>query len=173
MKAHISHSVLDPSVPVHSSVVFDRFESVSLFCLQELVSHLKPSGSPYDALPPRFFKEVFLTIAPFVQSIVNSSFSSGVVPVNLKHAVIQPLLKKPALDPDIIANYRLISKRPFISKILEKPDYKQLMSFLEEHSILEVFQSGFKALHSTETDVFLVTDSGDCYYRAFRFNGCL
>lgn len=29
-----------------------------------------------------------------------------------------------------------------ISKILEKVVYKQLMSFLEEHGILEVFQSG-------------------------------
>lgn len=169
VKAQTSQSVLDPSTPVPSSAVFDRFEPVSLLCLQELVAHMKPSGSPYDALPPRFFKEVFLTIASAVQSIVNSSLSSGVVPVNLKHAVIQPLLKKPALDPDIIANYRPISKLPFISKILEKVVYKQLMSFLEEHGILEVFQSGFKALHSTESallrvfnDVFLANDSGDC-----------
>uniref|UniRef100_A0A671UFZ1 Reverse transcriptase domain-containing protein n=1 Tax=Sparus aurata TaxID=8175 RepID=A0A671UFZ1_SPAAU len=44
-----------------------------------------------------------------------------------------------------------------------------LMAFLEEHIILEVFQSGFKTLHSTESallrvfnDIFLATDSGDC-----------
>ena len=47
--------------------------------------------------------------------------------------------------------------------------HSQLMTFLEEHSILEVFQSGFNTLHSTELalltvfdDIFLVTDSGDC-----------
>ena len=40
---------------------------------------------------------------------------------------------------------------------------------MEEHIILEVFQSGFKTLHSTESalfrvfnDVFLATDSGYC-----------
>ncbi len=43
------------------------------------------------------------------------------------------------------------------------------MFFLEEHKILEVFQSGFKTLHSTESAllrvfnyIFLATDSGDC-----------
>ena len=43
------------------------------------------------------------------------------------------------------------------------------MAFLEEHNILEVFQSGFKTLHSTESallrafnNMFLATDSVDC-----------
>ena len=43
------------------------------------------------------------------------------------------------------------------------------MAFLKQHSILEVFQSGFKSLHSSESallrvfnDIFLATDSDDC-----------
>uniref|UniRef100_A0A3Q2ZS88 Reverse transcriptase domain-containing protein n=1 Tax=Kryptolebias marmoratus TaxID=37003 RepID=A0A3Q2ZS88_KRYMA len=43
------------------------------------------------------------------------------------------------------------------------------MAYLIEHNILEVFQSGFKSFHSTESallkvfnDIFLATDSGDC-----------
>ncbi|MBN3306707.1 RCL1 protein, partial [Amia calva] len=43
------------------------------------------------------------------------------------------------------------------------------MAFLTDHNILEVFQSGFKTLHSTESalfkvfnNIFLATDSGDC-----------
>ena len=43
------------------------------------------------------------------------------------------------------------------------------MSFVEEHNILEVFQSGFKSLHSTKSAllrvfnyIFSTTDSGDC-----------
>jgi len=42
------------------------------------------------------------------------------------------------------------------------------MSFLEAHGTLDIFQSGFKAFHSTESallkvlnDRFLMTDSGD------------
>lgn len=100
---------------------------------------------------------------------MNSSLSSGVVPAHFKHAVVQPLIKKPGLDPAVMSNFRPISKLPFLSKILEKLVYSQLLDFLNEHNILEVFQSGFKALHSTESallrvlnDIFLATDTGDC-----------
>lgn len=53
-----------------------------------------------------------------------------------------------------------------MSKILEKVVYAQLMSFLDD--LLEVFQSGFKTLHSTESallrgfnDILLANDSGE------------
>ncbi len=43
------------------------------------------------------------------------------------------------------------------------------MAYLKDHNILEVFQSGFKTLHSTESallkvfnDILLATDAGDC-----------
>jgi hypothetical protein len=141
---------------------------VTLSFVQDIVDHLKPSGTPSDAIPPKLFKEVFPTIGPSVTAVINSSLSSGVVPGHFKHAVVQPVIKKHGLDPAIFMNFRPISKLPFISKILEKIVYSQLMAFLEEHNILEVFQSGFKSLHSTESallrvfnDVFLATDSGD------------
>ena len=48
------------------------------------------------------------------------------------------------------------------------------MAFLEEHNTLEVFQSCFKTLHSSESallrvfnDIFLATDSGDCVVLGF------
>ena len=46
-------------------------------------------------------------------------------------------------------------------------NYSQLFDFFNDHNILEIFQSGFKTLHSTESallrvfnDIFLATDSG-------------
>ena len=69
----------------------------------------------------------------------------------------------------MLTNFRPISKVPFQSKILENIVYCQLMDFLNEFNILEIFQSGFKTLHSTESallrvfnDIFLATDSGQC-----------
>lgn len=89
------------------------------------------------------------------------------VPEHFKHAVVQPLIKKPGLDPANISNFRPICKPSFLSKVLEKIVYSQLMDFLNQQKVLEIFQSGFKRLHSTESallrvfnDVFLATDSG-------------
>lgn len=78
----------DPSVSVLCSVVFDKFEPVTLLALYYIFGHLKPSGSPIDDVPPRFVKEVFSTLGPPVLEIVNNRLLSDVVPENLKHAVV-------------------------------------------------------------------------------------
>ncbi len=108
------------------------------------------------------------TIGPNFQIIMNSSLTSGVVPANFKHAVVKPLIKKPILDTSVLSNFRPISQLQFFSKILEKVVLLQLQSFLDTHGILEVFQTDFKVLHSTESallkvfnNLLLASDSGD------------
>lgn len=90
------------------------------------------------------------------------------MPTFCKKAVIEPLIKKAGLDSTNVSNYRPISKLPFLSKILGKCVFMQLQVFLEAHGTLDIFQSGFKAFHSTESALlkvfnvlFLMTDSGD------------
>uniref|UniRef100_A0A3Q3BY54 Reverse transcriptase domain-containing protein n=1 Tax=Haplochromis burtoni TaxID=8153 RepID=A0A3Q3BY54_HAPBU len=68
----------------------------------------------------------------------------------------------------VLANYRPISKLPLLSKVLEKIVFSQLKDFLDDNGIFEVFQSGFKTLHSTESallrvfnDILLACDSGN------------
>ncbi|XP_013871818.1 RNA-directed DNA polymerase from mobile element jockey [Austrofundulus limnaeus] len=168
IRASILRPDSDPSVCKPCSVVFNQFEPVSLSLLEDMVAQIKPSGSPCDALPPHFLKEVFPCFRHLVLALFNSSLLSGVVPTNFKHAVVHPLLKKTGLDPTVLGNYRPISKLPLLSKVLEKIVYVQLKSFLDEHNIMDVFQSGFKSLHSTETallrvynDILLACDSGD------------
>ena len=104
LRALVSPPAIDPSVLVPCAAKMDTFEPVTLLFVQDIVKHLKPSGSPADIVPSRLFKEVFQTVGPSLLEIINSSLSSGVVPKNFKHAVVQPLLKKPGLDPTVLTN---------------------------------------------------------------------
>ncbi len=77
------------------------------------------------------------------------------------------ILLRSNLDSTELSNFRPISKLPFLSKVLEKVVVIQLQTFLRNNSVLEVFQSGFRALHSTESallkvhnDILLTLDSG-------------
>ena len=168
IRAQISPPASDPSIVVTCTSIFNHFNPLSLLELSELVNQLKISSCPTDVIPTHLFKEVWETIGPSVLQIINSSLASGVVPLYFKKAVVTPLIKKTNLDTSILANYRPISKLPFISKILEKTVLVQLQSFLHLHNILDVFQSGFKAFHSTESallrvlnDILWTTDQGD------------
>uniref|UniRef100_A0A8C6LFW3 Reverse transcriptase domain-containing protein n=1 Tax=Nothobranchius furzeri TaxID=105023 RepID=A0A8C6LFW3_NOTFU len=130
---------------------------------------MKSSGSPDDILPPHLLKEVFPAIGRYILHFINTSLASCVAPPGFKHAVVQPLLKKPGLDTLAPSNCHPISKLPFLAKILERVVYDQQSTHLAAHNVMDVFQSGFRPLHSTESsllrvfnDIFMVTASGSC-----------
>ena len=78
------------------------------------------------------------------------------MPTELKQAVIRPLLKKLSLDYQEFKNFRTISNLTFLSKVIEKVVALQLVDYIDNNGLCEVFQSAYRAHHSTETALLRV-----------------
>ena len=77
---------------------------------------------------------------PTITNISNTPLTTGIVPRDLKTAVVKPLLKKPSLEKNLLKNFRPVSNLPFLSKILKKVVLHKLLSHLQEN-LSNPFQS--------------------------------
>ena len=78
--------------------------------------------------------------------------------MELKKAIISPLLKSQNLDPNTLANHRPISYLSFLSKVLEKVIAGQLNEHLAINNIHDTFHSAYRLVFSTETVLIRITD---------------
>jgi len=113
-------------------------------------------GGQHDDISTQVMKIAIPYIAPQLCDVINSSFSLGIVPDQMKIAKVYPLFKSG--DRSLVINYRPISILPAFSKIIEKLVYKRLMSYLCDHNILYQYQFGFRPNHDTSLAVMEMVD---------------
>ena len=114
-------------------------------------------------------KDCLDELVPVITRIVNLSLENGVVPNNLKKALVTPLLKKASLDREVLSNYRPVSNLSFVSKLTEKVVASRIKEHMATHGLHEQFQSAYKAHHGTETalirvhnDILLSLNNNKC-----------
>ena len=114
----------------------------------KITKNLKSSNSSgIDDISTKLLKMIINEIAPVLSHIFNRSLLSGIVPLQLKIAKVNPIFKSG--DNQIFSNYRPISILPSISKILEKIMYTRLFDFVTKNEILSPHQYGFRPNRST------------------------
>ena len=106
--------------------------------VQKIITNLKTNkAAGDDNVRPGLLKRCSESLTKPITHIINLSFSTGIVPEQLKLAKVIPVFKKN--DKQDPGNYRPISLLSIINKIMEKVMYARVMSFLNKNNILYKF----------------------------------
>ncbi len=144
-----------PDLPPTQLTFFQPFSSDEV---ASTINSSKKTFSPIDPFPSKYISSVLPVLLPYLVHLFNSSIEYGVFPEKFKHAIVTPLLKKSNSDPTDPQNYRPISLLNFFSKCLERLVISRLLNHMSSLPPYEIFQSGFKQFHSTETALLRVTN---------------
>ena len=92
-----------------------------------------------------------------ISIIFNQLLVTGIFPSDWKMAKVSPIFKYGSKSD--LNNYRPRSVIPTVAKIFEKIISDQLYQYLNENSLLNSGQSGFRSLHSTLTALLETNDN--------------
>jgi hypothetical protein len=133
-----------------TNVKLCEFRCLSEDEVRKLIHKMPTKHCELDPLPTWLVKACLDVLLPLLTKIINSSLLLGAMPVNLKHAMVKPLLKKIGLHC-IKENYRPVSNLTFLGKLIESAVIDQFLNHLTEHKLHDDRQSAYKKYHSTET----------------------
>lgn len=109
-----------------------------------------------DKIPIYLITKCLPVLLPFIEHIYNFSLQNSIFPSQWKLANIKPIPK--VSKPQSCQDVRGINLLCSLSKGLERIVYDQICTYLQEHAIINTYQSGFKKLHSTVTALLKITD---------------
>ena len=135
------------------SMLENKCDSLSEVCptlddVKDALRSFRASSAPGpDGVPPIILKECMDELAPVLLKLLSLSLSSGKVPDSFKLSKIVPIFK--GGSKKIAASYRPISLTSILAKVFEKVIKKYLISYLENNSLLNSYQHGFRRGRST------------------------
>ena len=144
------HKVQDPrgffSTSTQSNPKFDSL----IFSKENVVDAIKEiannSASGPDNFPAILLKNCAEELSPPLYILWSASMATGVIPKQLKTAIITPIFKGGPRDQP--KNYRPVALTSHIIKVFEKVVVKNLTSFLESHNYMNENQHGFRSKRS-------------------------
>ena len=135
-----------------------EFKPLSNEEIGKLIISMPTKHCGLDPIPTWLLKDNINQFLPILTKIVNLSMRSGMMPEQLKNAIVRPLLKKPGLELEK-KNYRPVSNLPFLGKLIEGAVIKQYSEHLKTNELDDQKQSAYKKYHSTETLLIKIHDS--------------
>ena len=105
-------------------------------------------GSEIEEISTYFVKGCFLILADKLTDLMNTSITTGKVPIDWKTGRLNPIFKGDG-DKSDSGNYRPITLLPLPVKILEKIVNGQIRKFIEENKLYSEHQYGFRSALST------------------------
>lgn len=115
------------------------------------INSIKSNAVGTDGIDPRFLKILLPNIIPYITHIFNSILLKSYFPSAWKYARIMPVQKRDG-------TLRPIAILPYLSKVFEKIMNKEIVAFINDNSLLNIIQSGFRANHSCTTALLKVSE---------------
>ena len=137
--------------------ILEKFTKVTPEHVECIIKQVPPKSCESDPIPTNLLRDILPSVLNIITDIINSSLQQGVFPDAFKVSLVKPLLKKANLDL-IYKNYRPVSNLQFISKLVERVAVEQLVDHVNRNNLMEVNQSAYRELHSTETALVKVRE---------------
>ena len=133
-----------------------KFKDITENEVIKVIKSLKSSSCGVDGISAYFIKLASNFIAKPLSNIINASFHHRTFPKRWKYAIVKPIPK--VTKPSSESEYRPISLLTVHSKILEKVATYQIIKYLQEQKLQDIYQSAYKANHSTITALLNISD---------------
>lgn len=149
----------EATCPLPTAVItrlFSEFDNLSLNHLRRKIYEVKSNNNSKEILNKNVLKSCFDVFGFPLLNFVNMSLKTGKFPQKLKCSVITPV-------PKVKNTRSCMEMRPInvlidLEKLLEVIVYEQIIEYIEENKILNIYQAGFRKQYSTETALQLVLE---------------